>query len=90
MEATVTDLNRTLRGWYGYFKHAHPLQLAEIDGWIRGRLRSILRHRRGGRGRGRGLDHLRWPNDYFSALGLFCLAEAKAAEIASLHEGANH
>lgn len=90
MEATVADLNRTLRGWYGYFKHVHPAQLAEIDGWIRGRLRSILRKRRGGRGRGRGLDHQRWPNHYFTALGLFCLKEAKLAEIASLRKGANH
>jgi RNA-directed DNA polymerase len=90
MEAMVAELNRTLRGWYGYFKHVHKPQLAEIDGWIRGRLRSILRNRRGGRGRGRGTDHQRWPNHYFTGLGLFCLGEAKLAEIASLRNGANH
>ena len=30
-----------------------------------------------GRGRGRGLDHQRWPNRYFTELGLFCLLEAR-------------
>ena len=86
----VAELNRTLRGWYGYFKHAHTGQLGEIDGWIRGRLRSILRKRRGGKGRGRGLDHRRWPNRYFTGLGLYCLMDAKVTEIVSLRQGATH
>ncbi len=86
----VAELNRKLRGWYGYFKHAHDDQLGEIDGWIRGRLRSILRKRRGLRGRGRGRDHQRWRNSYFTELGLFCLEEAKISEIVSLRNGANH
>ena len=90
MEAMVAELNRTLRGWYGYFKHAHTGQLGEIDGWIRGRLRSILRKRRGGKGRGRGLDHRRWPNRYFTGLGLYCLMDAKVTEIVSLRQGATH
>ena len=90
MEAIVADLNRTLKGWYGYFKHIHPSELGEIDQWLRMRLRSILRKRRGGRGRGRGQDHHRWPNRYFTGLGLFCLLDAKAAETASLRLGANH
>lgn len=90
MEAIVTDINRTLRGWFAYFKHAHASELAEIDQWTRMRLRSILRKRRGGRGRGRGQDHHRWPNRYFTGLGLFCLLDAKVTEIASLRYGANH
>jgi RNA-directed DNA polymerase len=90
MEAIAADLNRTLKGWYGYFKHVKPSQLGEIDGWIRMRLRSILRKRRGGKGRGRGRDHNRWPNRYFTNLGLFCLLEAREVEIASLRNGANH
>ena len=90
METIVADLNRTLKGWYGYFKHVHTSELGEIDQWLRMRLRSILRKRRGGRGRGRGLDHHRWPNRYFTGLGLFCLLDAKAAESASLRLGANH
>lgn len=90
MEAIAAELNRTLKGWYGYFKHAKPSQLGEIDGWIRMRLRSILRKRRGLKGRGRGRDHQRWPNRYFTNLGFFCLLEAKEVEIASLRQGANH
>jgi RNA-directed DNA polymerase len=90
MEAIVADINRTLKGWYGYFKHVHRSELEEIDRWMRVRLRSILRKRRGGRGRGRGQDHHRWPNRYFTGLGLFCLLDAKVSETASLRQGANH
>jgi len=89
MEAIVADLNRTLPGWFGYFKHAKASELSGIDGWIRMRLRSILRKRRGLEGRGRGIDHQRWPNRYFKKLGLFCLLDARETEIASLHNGAN-
>jgi RNA-directed DNA polymerase len=90
MGAIVADLNRTLPGWFGYFKHAKASQLGEIDGWIRMRLRSILRKRRGLEGRGRGIDHQRWPNRYFTKLGLFCLLDARESTYASLRHGANH
>ncbi len=90
MEAIVADLNRTLKSWFAYFKHVHPSELGEIDQWLRMRLRSILRKRRGGRGRGRGQDHHRWPNRYFTGLGLFCLLDAKVMEAVSLRIGANH
>lgn len=81
MEALVAELNPILRGWYGYFKHAHWATLGTIDGWIRGRLRAILRKRRRGKGRGRGDDHHRWPNAYFDRLGLFSLQGAHLAEL---------
>jgi RNA-directed DNA polymerase len=90
MEAIVADLNRTLPGWFGYFKSVKASQLGEIDGWIRMRLRSILRKRRGLEGRGRGKDHQRWSNRYFEKLGLFCLLDARETEFASLRNGANH
>jgi RNA-directed DNA polymerase len=90
MEAIVADLNRTLPGWFGYFKYVKASQLSGIDGWIRMRLRSILRNRRGLEGRGRGIDHQRWPNRYFEKLGLFCLLDARETEIASLRNGVNH
>ena len=90
MEAIVADINRTLTGWYAYFKHVHPSELDQIDRWMRVRLRSILRKRRGGEGRGRGKDHHRWPNRYFTGLGLFCLLDAKVTETISLQIGANH
>lgn len=70
-------LNSRLRGWFTYFRHCIWRQFRELDGWIRGRLRSILRKRRKQRGRGRGADHRRWPNSYFhDAHGLFSLNHA--------------
>ena len=76
MSAIIADVNRTMRGWFEYFKHSHPSALRELDGWVRMRLRSILRKRCGRRGRGRGRDHQRWPNAYFAELGLLCLKTA--------------
>lgn len=73
---TAASLSSTLQGWFGYFKHCHWNVFTDIDGWIRMRLRSILRKRQGGRGRGRGSDHKRWPNAYFAKYGLFSLATA--------------
>jgi len=72
----IADLNRTLRGWFEYFKHSYRLTFSQLDGWIRMRLRSILRRRAGRRGRGRGSDHQRWTNAYFSERGLFSLTTA--------------
>ena len=79
MEKIITELNYTLKGWFEYFKHSHKTTFKPMDAWIRMRLRSILRKRRGGKGRGRGSDHQRWPNAYFAELGLFSLAAAHAA-----------
>lgn len=72
----VGSLNKTLQGWFGYFKHCFWNVFTDIDGWIRMRLRSILRKRKGGTGRGRGSDHQRWPNAYFAERGLFSLEAA--------------
>ena len=76
LEAIVLDVNRVLKGWLEYFKHSHKTTFSRLTSWLRMRLRSILRKRRGGRGRGRGLDHQRWPNAFFTELGLFSLAAA--------------
>jgi RNA-directed DNA polymerase len=76
--AIISDVNRTLKGWFEYFKHSHYTTFRSLDPWIRMRLRSILRKRRGGRGRGRGADHQRWQNAFFAELGLFSLVAAHA------------
>jgi len=83
----IAKINPILHGWFGYFQHASADALHEMDGWIRGRLRSILRKRRKGRGRGRGRDHHRWGNRYFAELGLFCLEQARARNLAGLRQG---
>jgi len=74
----IKKLCATLTGWYLYFRHSHYTTFAPLDGWIRMRLRSILRRRAGRKGRGRGLDHHRWPNAYFAEHGLPSLAAAHA------------
>jgi RNA-directed DNA polymerase len=77
MHFIVTRLNSTLRGWFAYFQHSDRYPFPILDRWIRVRLRSILRKRSGRKGRGRGLDHHRWPNAYFTNLGLFSLVTAR-------------
>lgn len=84
LQCIVGNVNRTLRGWYEYFKHSsYSNVFREHDGWIRMRLRSILRKRAGRHGRGRGLDHHRWPNRYFVEYGLFSMATAHASAVQS-------
>ncbi len=87
LPAIIAKINPILKGWYGYFRQASAAALEAIDGWIRGRLRSILRKRHKGKGRGRGLDHQRWGNSYFAEHGLFNLKLTRAAEIESLRRG---
>lgn len=89
LEELITKLEPILRGVHGYFMHASNWQLAKLDGWVRGRLRGILRKRHKGRGRGRGKDHWKWPNCYFARLGLFSLEAARKTVQASLRTGAN-
>jgi RNA-directed DNA polymerase len=80
----IANVNRTLVGWLGYFKHSHG-SFRSLDAWVRVRLRSILRTRARRGGRVRGLaNHRRWPNAFFVAHGLFSLATAHAAYRQSL------
>ncbi len=78
MKTIIQDVNRTLIGWFEYFKHSHRYTFDRLDPWIRMRLRSILRKRSKRRGRGRGRDHNCWPNAYFAKQGLFSLQAASA------------
>jgi len=66
-------LSLQLRGWFTYFRHCHWSVFHDLDGWIRARLRSILRKRRKRHGRARGWDHRRWPNSFFDEQGLYSL-----------------
>ena len=73
----IADLNPTLRGWFNYFKHAHPNTFKWIDSFVRRRLRAVLRkhEKRPGMGVCRE-DHQRWPNQFFAAQGLFTMDAA--------------
>jgi RNA-directed DNA polymerase len=77
LERIIHDLNPMLRGWFGYFKHATPALYGALDGFVRRRLRAILRKQEKRPGIGRcAADHQRWPNAFFAAHGLFTLRTA--------------
>ena len=79
----VADLNPILRGWFGYFKHAAPPLFDYLDGFVRRRLRALLRKQEKRPGFGRCMaDHKKWTNAFFAAHGLFTLKLA--------HAGARH
>ena len=75
----VGDLNRSLRGWFGYFKHASPSTyvFGNLDALIRRRLRSLLmkQNKQSHFGISPALSR-RWPNAYFANAGLFALDTA--------------
>jgi RNA-directed DNA polymerase len=73
----IADLNRTLWGWFGYFKHARSRTFLRLDQMIRRRLRALLRkqEKRPGMGICRA-DQRRWTNAFFANAGLFALHTA--------------
>jgi RNA-directed DNA polymerase len=73
----IAELNPTLRGWFNYFKHAHPNTFKWMDSFVRRRLRALIRkqEKRPGLGICRE-DHQRWPNQFFAAQGLFTMTTA--------------
>ncbi len=80
----ISNVNRTLKGWFEYFKHSNRRTFPPIDGWIRRRLRSILRKWEKRKGVSRGWDNMRWPNKFFRDHELFSLREAHNVLLQSL------
>ena len=78
LKIIIATINPKLRGWFEYFKHSRHYMFNDLDGWIRMRLRSLLRKRQGKTGRGRGSDNQRWPNKFFAEQGLYSLKTAHA------------
>ena len=77
LRTVVRRLNPVLRGWFAYFQHAVRTTFRCEDGFIRRRLRSMLRKH--ARRPGAGIchaDHRRWPVSFFAAMGLFSLETA--------------
>ena len=78
LACVIDDLNPTLKGWFGYFKHAYHTTFAEVDGFVRRRLRALLRKQEKRPGAGRcHADHRRWTNAFFAREGLFTLHTAR-------------
>ena len=70
----VAQANPILRGWHGYFRASYRTGLSGPDGWLRRRLRAMLRKRE--KRPSYGLSHAdsrRWPNRWFAERGLFSL-----------------
>jgi len=70
----IARVNRVIRGWGNYFQGGVRHVPQKLEKWVRMRIRSILRRRDGRRGRGRGLDHHRYPNAWLTARGLISLS----------------
>jgi len=76
----VDELSPIIRGWWGYFKHAHPTTFTPLDGFIRRRLRAILRKQEKRPGMGICYeDCKKWPNVFFANMGLFTMVQALKA-----------
>ena len=79
LQRIIADLNPLLKGWFGYFQHAHSMTFTIMDGFLRRRLRALLRKHQHRPGRGCTVaDHCRWSNAFFAAQGLFTMTEAHA------------
>ena len=73
IKSISAELESQLRGWFNYFRNGNSdSDFKAIDGWLRRRLRSILKARRKSHsGISSMLDNIRWPNRYFKDRGLF-------------------
>ena len=80
LSAIIAKVNPILRGWYGYYRESHWTGLRGPDGWLRRRLRAVLRKREKRPGYGLSeADSRRWPNRWFAAQGLFSLEHGSCA-----------
>ena len=74
IEMIIADVNKTLRGWYQYFKDVTKYTLGTFDSFVRRRLRAILCSRHKQRKFGVGLEtHTKWSNAFFAERGLFTM-----------------
>ncbi len=74
----IRQLNRTLGGWFSYFRSVHSSIHHRLDQAARRRLRAILAARRGVPNWGGGQGHNRWTNTFFAEHGLLSLQDAHA------------
>jgi RNA-directed DNA polymerase len=90
LRVVIAELNPTLRGWYGYFRYSFWNVFPELDGFVRRRLRSILRRfqKRKGSAKNRG-DNRLYPNSIFQKLKLFSLEDAHEGEATRRRLGAH-
>jgi RNA-directed DNA polymerase len=84
LKESIRAKTRKCNGHSMECKHSNAGTFAEVDGFVRRRLRSILRKRSKRRGTSkRGADHVRWPNKFFRKMGYQSLTDAHRANIQS-------
>jgi RNA-directed DNA polymerase len=83
LEAMIQRINRSVQGWFNYFRHCHWSIFRTYDEAIRRRLRRVLlkRHRRNPQ---RMPQNQRWPNAYFTERGLISLNTAHVRFVQSI------
>lgn len=76
LKQIIEKINPIIRGWFEYYKHSYKTTFLSIDGWIRRRLRSILKKFEKRKGIATTYkDNIRYPNKIFEDAGLFSTAE---------------
>jgi RNA-directed DNA polymerase len=83
LDVMIQQLNRSIQGWFNYFRHCHWSIFKKYDEMIRRRLRRTLlkRHRRNPKHLSR--NH-RWPNAYSTERGLHSLNTAHVRFVQSI------
>jgi RNA-directed DNA polymerase len=83
LETIIQHINRSIQGWFNYFRHCHWSIFRKYDEAIRRRLRRILlkRHRRNPQ---RIPRNQRWPKAYFTERGLHSLNTAHVRFVQSI------
>jgi RNA-directed DNA polymerase len=84
MSELIQIVNRSLRGWFNYFRASAASPLKRLDQMVRRRLRAILTKRHKKKGQGRGWANLRWDKAFFRKHGLLSLLELHAEYLQSL------
>jgi RNA-directed DNA polymerase len=84
IDECIKRVNVVQRGWYEYFQQCSRNTWPSLDGWVRRRMRSILRKRSKRRGVSKGKDHQRWTNAYFLEHGYISLEVTYAETMKSL------
>jgi len=85
LDTIIKRIRPIQRGWFEYYKHAHKTSFPGEDGWVRRRLRSILKKHEKRRGIATaGCDNLRYPNAIFDKHGFFSMVRAHAELCRSL------
>jgi RNA-directed DNA polymerase len=78
----IARINRSLIGWFNYFRHCFWNIFEPYDSMVRRRLRRLLLKRNRKNPKRLSRTH-RWPNSFFTEQGLYSLSEAHARFVQS-------